>query len=110
VISFAAAERHLEIIKWAKSEGCEWGENAVTCAVVGGSLEIIIWLRENGCPWDENCILAAAYYGDLVILKWMKNNGFVFDERILEKVYKEAKQENHLKVMEWLHENGCKQN
>ena len=30
-------------------------ENAATCAwaAEGGHLEVLKWARENGCPWDE---------------------------------------------------------
>ena len=41
---------HLELLKWAIENGCQW--NAMTCAraAENGHLEVLQWARANGCP------------------------------------------------------------
>ena len=52
--AYAAINGHLNILIWARQNGCDW--NFVTCshAVSGGHLEVLIWARENSCEWDSN--------------------------------------------------------
>ena len=47
----AAEHGHLEVLKWARSNGCPWNEKTCANAASGGHLEILKWARENGCPW-----------------------------------------------------------
>src|SRR4051812_5093758 len=49
---FAALDGSLNLIKWARINGCPW--DAYTCANAarGGHLEALQWARANGCPWD----------------------------------------------------------
>ena len=56
----AAADGHLEILKWLRAEGCPW--DAATCfaAVAHGHVEVLRWARENGCPWHVKTRDAAA--------------------------------------------------
>ena len=50
----AAKGGHLEVLKWARANGCPWGnEKTCTFAAKGGHLAVLKWARENGCPWDE---------------------------------------------------------
>ena len=44
---------HLEVLKWARANGCPWDEGTCAYAAEGGHLEVLKWARENGCPWDE---------------------------------------------------------
>ena len=65
---------HLEILKWARENGCAWG-TTVTCSNLAYSedhLEILKWARENGCPWDSDTCKNAAYKGHLEVLKWAR--------------------------------------
>jgi hypothetical protein len=55
--------RYLEVLKWARENGCPWGKQICADAAWGGSLEILKWLRENGCPWDEKTCSVAASKG-----------------------------------------------
>jgi len=51
---------HLEVLKWARENGCPWDEETCAYAAKGGHLEVLKWARENGCPWDEwTCAYAA---------------------------------------------------
>jgi len=58
--SWAAEGGHLEVLKWARENGCPWNERTCSCAAKGGHLEVLKWARENGCPWGEQtCSFAA---------------------------------------------------
>ena len=78
----AARGGHLEMLKWARENGCPWDE--LTCAAIaayGGHLEVLKWARENDCPWEElTCAAIAAYGGHLEVLKWARENGCPWDE------------------------------
>ena len=56
----AAGGGHLEVLKWARANGCPWDEATCAWAAKYGHLEVLKWARENGCPWDEwTCANAA---------------------------------------------------
>ena len=40
-----------------------------------GHLEVLRWARANGCQWDERTCYAAAERGHLDVLKWARANG-----------------------------------
>ena len=61
--AFAAEDGHLEILKWARANGCPWDEGTCEYAAHGGHLEGLKWARENGCPWDELTLCVAAEKG-----------------------------------------------
>jgi hypothetical protein len=44
-------------------------------AAKGGHLEVLKWARENGCPWDELTCANAAERGHLGMLQWARANG-----------------------------------
>jgi len=46
----AAGGGHLEILQWARTNGCPWDEGTCYNAARGGHLEALKWLRDNGCP------------------------------------------------------------
>ena len=48
----AAKYGHLEVLKWARENGCPWDEVTCAYAAKGGHLDVLKWARENGCPWD----------------------------------------------------------
>ena len=51
----AAAEGgHLELLQWARANGCLWNEDTCWMAAGGGHLEMLQWARANGCPWNES--------------------------------------------------------
>ena len=56
-----------------------------TCmyAAIGGQLEMLQWARQNGCPWDEHTCACAAKGGHLEVLQWARENGCPFDPRVL---------------------------
>ena len=70
--AYAAFNGHLEILKWARQNGCEWNSWVCTYAAENGHLEILKWARQNGCEWNSNTCAYAALNGDIKILKWAR--------------------------------------
>tara|TARA_B110000093_G_scaffold106567_1_gene114601 strand:+ start:96 stop:410 length:315 start_codon:yes stop_codon:yes gene_type:complete len=69
----AAKYGHLEVLQWARANGCPW--NKWTCAFAArhGHLEVLQWLRANGCPWDGRTRAVARDH--LEVLSWAIANG-----------------------------------
>ncbi len=68
----AALYGHLEVLKWARANGCEW--DALTCASAahGGHLEVLKWARANGCEWDAlTCARCLEVAKDVAIKQWI---------------------------------------
>ena len=95
----AAKNGHLDVLKWARTNGCPW--NGCTCAnaALGGYLDVLRWARANGCPWDERTCSWAAECGHLDVLKWARANGCEWDytDCLLS-----ATSNGHLEVVQWL--------
>ena len=53
VCSYAALGGHLEVLQWARANGCPWDEDTCSAAANRGHLEVLQWARANGCPWGE---------------------------------------------------------
>ena len=49
-----ASEGLLEVLQWARFNGCEWDSYTCDYAVQYGHLHVLQWARENGCNWDSN--------------------------------------------------------
>ena len=41
---------HLEILKWARGQGCPWNERTCRYAAGMGHFELLKWARGQGCP------------------------------------------------------------
>ena len=76
----AAEHGHLDVLKWARDNGCPWDEKTCYRAAKHGHLEVLKWARENGCPWNEGTCAGAAEGGHLEMLKWARENGCPMDE------------------------------
>ncbi len=46
----AAREGHLEVLQWARDQGCPWDKWTCASATQGGHLEVLQWAIEQGCP------------------------------------------------------------
>ena len=46
----AALNGHLEVLKWARENGCPWDSFTCSYAALNGHLEVLRWAKENGCP------------------------------------------------------------
>src|SRR5579872_5613578 len=52
LVQYATRNGHLEVLQWARTNGCPW--NLWTCAGAArnGHLKCLQWARTNGCDWD----------------------------------------------------------
>ena len=42
---------HLEILQWARQNGCLWDRRVCYYAAKNGHFNVLIWAKENGCPF-----------------------------------------------------------
>jgi hypothetical protein len=91
--AYAAWGCHLEVLKWARANGCLWNESTCAGAAYGGDLAALKWAREHGCPWNERTCYYAAEGGHIEVLRWARENGAPWTEitrrRAAEKGYVE---------------------
>ena len=71
----AAKNGHLETLRWAHENGCDWGAQTCHNAAYSGQLETLQWLRAEGCPWDHNTCYCAVDQGHVEVLRWARENG-----------------------------------
>ncbi|MDC1215742.1 ankyrin repeat domain-containing protein [bacterium] len=76
----AARGGHLEVLHWARANGCPWNSGTFMNAAKSGHLEVLQWLRANSCPWEEYTCAGAAEYGNLEVLQWLRANGCPWSE------------------------------
>ena len=74
VCALAAKNGWLDLLMFARKNGCDWNELVCSHAAENGYLEILKWAKENGCKWDRWTCSYAAENGHLTILKWAKNS------------------------------------
>ena len=63
----AALRGHLDILKWARENGCPWDDLTCTYAAAGGHLDILKWALENSCPYGSERIRKSRHSH---ILEW----------------------------------------
>ena len=77
----AAIVGPLEIIQLLHSHDSEWDEDAIVeKAAEGGHLDIVQWAKENGCPLTESACQYAAGFGHFDTLKGLRDMGCPWDE------------------------------
>ena len=99
----AARHGSLDILKWERARGCDWGWRTCALAAKGGHLEVLRWARANGCDWNWATCAWAAGAGHLEVLKWARANGCDWDALTCAW----AAEGGHLEVLEWARANGC---
>ena len=99
----AANHGYLEVLKWVRANNCPWNSSTCDAAAIGGHLEVLKWARENGCPWDFHTCDNAASGGHLEVLQWARANGCQWSTETCTN----AAQHGHLEVLQWAHVNGC---
>ena len=60
---WSAKNGHLETLRWARENGCDWNAETCECAADQGHLGILQWLRAEGCPWDWSTCYQAVNEG-----------------------------------------------
>jgi len=106
VCEFAARNGHLDVLKWARENACDWDVNTCLYAGMNGHLKVLQWLRANGCPWNSDTCAYAALNGHLDVLKWARENGCDWDIWTCAN----AALNGHLEVLKWARKNGCEWN
>jgi len=108
---------HLEVLRWAREQGCPWDEWTCARAAEGGHLEVLKWAREHHCPWTEDleddgpvdegpvdCCALAARGGHLEVLKWLREHHCPWNELTCA----QSAAGGHLDVLKWAREHGCR--
>jgi hypothetical protein len=109
VCAEAASAGRLEVLMWARDNGCPWNVSTCLEAAKNGHLDCLKWAHENGCPLEHgrpsknDICLYAAQGGHLECLKWARWNGFPWDERTCS----HAAYRGHLECLKWARDNGC---
>ncbi|CAN0196883.1 unnamed protein product [Ascophyllum nodosum] len=106
VMRAAADGGHLEVLKWARAQGCPFGFDTSCAAARGGHLEVLKWLVQQGCPCDEYMCSAAAEGGHLEVLEWALDIGCELDEGTCNA----AAEFGHVEVLRWARVRGCSWN
>ncbi len=104
--SFAAhcaLEGRLNVLQWAKGQGCPWNELVCSSAAWGGHLEVLQWARSQGCPWNSDTCANAARGGHLKVLQWARSQGCPWEEWTCSS----AAQGGQLEVLQWARSQGC---
>ena len=71
----AAGGGHLEVLQWARTNGCDWDSSTCSNAAAGGYLEVLQWAAENGCEYDEETLERAVEHGG-ELLHWAVQHGY----------------------------------
>ena len=101
--TLAAKGGHLDILQWAHANGCPWDEDTCAAAAEKGYLQILQYAHANGCPWDSFTCLSAAKGGHLHILKYARDTGCPWNSFTCSSAAKGG----HLDILQWAHANGC---
>lgn len=99
----AAEGGQLDVLRWARANGCAWDERTCSWAAYAGHLDVVRWARANGCPLDKETCANAAEGGHLDVLQWARANRCPWDEETCVN----AAREWHLELLQWAHANGC---
>jgi len=67
--------RHLEVLQWARANGCPWDIRTCHKAAGGGHLKVLLWARKNGCPCDENELHIASLNGQVAMVRALIDAG-----------------------------------
>ena len=93
----------LDVLKYARENGCPWDEQTPANAAYSGHLDVLKYAHENGCPWNKYTCSSAAVGGHLAVLKYAHENGCRWDEWTC----KYAAYGGHMNVLKYLHKKGC---
>ena len=101
----AAANGHLDVLRYLREHFCLWDEYTYLGAAKGGHLDIIKYLHENKCPSDLDgyALKYAATNGDLVMIKYLHEIRFPWNTR----VFQSAAKNGNIEILKYLYKNGC---
>lgn len=102
----AALNGHLDCLRYAHENGCEWHQKTLLNAVLNGHLDCLRYAIENGCNVLIEISALAAAGGHLDCLRFCHEKGLLWTELTTEW----AALKGHLNCLKFAHENGCKWN
>jgi len=103
VCSWAARGGYLEVLQWARNHHCPWSASTCKRAAVGGHLEVLKWARDHNCEWDALTCACAAQGGHLAVLRWALEHHCPCDWVTCAS----AARHGQLEVLKWALERGC---
>ncbi len=68
------ASGHLEVLKWARANGCDWDASTCISAAGHGHLDVLKWAHAHGCPYNSLVIAHAAHGNHSEVLTWARAN------------------------------------
>jgi hypothetical protein len=107
-----AKKGHLECLKYAHENGCEWNSDTCANAALNGQIECLKYAHENGCEWDDNTCTNAAENGQIECLKYAHENGCKWNDdnytwKLNGNACANAAQNGQIECLKYAHENGC---
>lgn len=99
----AARRGNLELLSWARENGCAWSEGTTYNAAEAGHLDALEWAFDHGCPLSEEICTVAATEGHVDILVWARSKGCEWDEETCTS----AAANGHLEGLKYAIANGC---
>ena len=100
----AAANGHVNILKYLYEHGCIWDLECYSIAASrNGHLEVMKYLTSTECPLDyDECSVNAAANGHVEILQYLCDIGYVLGDIYISRI---AIKNNQLEILKWLHKN-----
>lgn len=83
ICRIAVASQQIHVLQWAIKNGCPLSLNVFRCAVSHPNIEVLEYLKSVGCPWDHTIVSAAFELKQWQNLRWLIENGCEFLERVL---------------------------
>ena len=117
VCEYIAKQGSIDLMKWARDEGCPWNIHVPYKAAHHGHIALLTWLSDNSCPISYRAAHAAAKGGHIHIIEWLVNinkideNMFCQDETYmyipgLIAGNKNDSAEEIIEKLEWCRSNG----
>ena len=79
---FAASAGQLEVLQWAREQGCPWDDEICAAAAAQGHLQVLQWARAQDCPWNKAVCIRAVEGNHLELLAWALGAGCACDEEV----------------------------
>ena len=80
VCTYAVIGGHIDILKWARENGCPWDETTIVSAIKNGHLDVTKFILEQECLYKGNICNCAITFGQLEMLIWLQSEGYKTDE------------------------------
>jgi hypothetical protein len=99
----AAVNGHLDCLRYAHENGCQWHISTTGYAASKGFIDCLKYAHQNGAQLNVFTTVGAAANGHLDCLSYAHKNGCVWDESTTWW----AALNGHFDCLRYAHENGC---